>query len=790
MKSALFTIITLSLSAFALLPTSYAENSQKIRVGAYDNSPKIYLENGQAKGFWVDLTNYIAEQENWEIDYVECVWQECLEKLENKEIDLMVDVSTTDIREEKFTFTEETIINSWTEIYTKKDANIETLLDLNNKSLAVLKDSANYISPGGIKDILDGFEIYVNYQEFETYDEAFLATQKGQTDAVVTNMIFGWANGENYKLETSNIQFRPSKISYALPKEGPLTSTLVERIDFHIEALKENKNSIYYELYDSYFFPVDSLEKKLNFPYKVIGGGIISTLLIVLFFSYWNKELNKQIKLKTHTLRSTLRDLKKAQKVAHIGSWHLDIINDVLTWSDETYRIFGLKPQEFGATYKAFLDSIHPDDIEKVNKAYTDSLKTKEPYEIEHRIILKNGEIRHVIERCDTSFDKNDKPLHSVGTIQDITEMKQAETELRESEERLELALETAGTGMSDWNILSEEVIFNDRFNEIYGLKKHTKLQSREHWLSFIHPADRERVNKEVTEAVNGKTPYESAYRIITASNETKWVQSFGKVLFNSHDKPLRMIVAIYDITKQKDSEQELIEMDQLKSRFITALTHVARTPLSEIRWALETMLSGDFGELSKEQEIFLRKTLHSEQIILKLISNMNLALDVELGTIRYEKSKTSLLSLLKSVIKDHETELKIKNINCQFIPPKTTIPTLNLCADKIRAVLEILISNAITYSPEDKIIKINLTRKEHSTIIHVIDQGIGIPREEQVHIFERFFRASNASTTHQNGMGLELYIAKAIVEAHNGRIGFTSEEGKGSTFWIEFFDE
>jgi len=122
--------------------------------------------------------------------------------------------------------------------------------------------------------------------------------------------------------------------------------------------------------------------------------------------------------------------LNQAQALANIGHWELDLINNTLYWSDEVYRIFGLKPQEFDATYEAFLKYIHPDDIDLVSSSYRNSLKDKCAYYVEHRIIRQNGEIGFVEERCEHEFDNDGNPIKSIGTVHDITRRKNAENEL------------------------------------------------------------------------------------------------------------------------------------------------------------------------------------------------------------------------------------------------------------------------------------------------------------------------------------------------------------------------
>jgi PAS domain S-box-containing protein len=144
-------------------------------------------------------------------------------------------------------------------------------------------------------------------------------------------------------------------------------------------------------------------------------------------------------------LRASEARLKKSQEISHLGGWELDLVNDVLTWSDEIYRIFGLEPQEFGATYEAFLEAVHPEDREAVNNAYSGSLKEgMDSYEIEHRVVRKNtGEVRYVHEKCSHIRDNSGKIIKSIGMVHDITDRKISEVALTESEERVRRKLES-----------------------------------------------------------------------------------------------------------------------------------------------------------------------------------------------------------------------------------------------------------------------------------------------------------------------------------------------------------
>ncbi len=128
----------------------------------------------------------------------------------------------------------------------------------------------------------------------------------------------------------------------------------------------------------------------------------------------------------------------EAQRLTQIGSWELDLVTNTLYWSDEIYRMFNLDPKQFGATYEAFLNNIHPDDRDFVNKAYTESVKNKKPYNIVHRLLINDGTLKFVNERCETFYDDQGNAIRSVGTVQDITKRKQAEEELAKYSEQLE----------------------------------------------------------------------------------------------------------------------------------------------------------------------------------------------------------------------------------------------------------------------------------------------------------------------------------------------------------------
>jgi len=152
------------------------------------------------------------------------------------------------------------------------------------------------------------------------------------------------------------------------------------------------------------------------------------------------KDLEKELELLRVTdeaLRKSELRLKEAQETGHVGHWELNLKNNDLYWSDEVYRIFDLKPQQFKATYEAFLENIHPNDRKRVAETYETSVKNKTDYDIVHRLKLSHGGIKYVRERCNTTYDENDNPIFSIGTVADVTELVKKEKKIKKQNKEL-----------------------------------------------------------------------------------------------------------------------------------------------------------------------------------------------------------------------------------------------------------------------------------------------------------------------------------------------------------------
>lgn len=270
-------------------------------------------------------------------------------------------------------------------------------------------------------------------------------------------------------------------------------------------------------------------------------------------------------------LRHSEARLLETQRLAQLGGWELDIINNQLYWTDETFRLFEIDKNKFGASYEAFLNAIHPDDRDMVNQCYTDSLITREPYEVVHRLKMTDGRIKYVRERCASYFDVDGKPVRSVGTVQDITELTLAELALKESEQNLKDAQHIAHMGYLDWNTSTNEITWSDETYNIFGVPRDFS-PTLESTVSMVHPQDVEKLQQALGESISEKKKYNIDHRMVRPDGNIVHVHAEGKLFFNDDGEVCRMLGTVVDITEQKRAQEELQRSQSLYQSLVDSL--------------------------------------------------------------------------------------------------------------------------------------------------------------------------------------------------------------------------
>jgi signal transduction histidine kinase/CheY-like chemotaxis protein len=285
---------------------------KKIKVGIYQNKPKVFLDNqGKAQGFFIDILDYIASKEGWQIEYLPATWESNLIKLKQGEIDLLLDIAYSEKRAEYCDINSEIIFSNWAIVYIQENSEIESIIDLRNKKIAAMKGDISYED---FKLNIKNLGIFCTFVEVKEFSEVFELLDKKQVDAGIISRLFGLTHENKYDAQRSTIICCPNNLYFAVPRNQ--NKFLIERIDDHLEQLKRDDQSIYYksqmkwiEGISPWKFPV-WLRWLLTFVCGLIVLFAASIIVLRIQVNTRTTELNKM----NEELKAEIEERKRAEK--------------------------------------------------------------------------------------------------------------------------------------------------------------------------------------------------------------------------------------------------------------------------------------------------------------------------------------------------------------------------------------------------------------------------------------------------------------------------------------------
>ena len=504
-------------------------------------------------------------------------------------------------------------------------------------------------------------------------------------------------------------------------------------------------------------------------------------------------------------LQGKNKELNEAQQIAQLGSWEWNpSINDV-QWSDEMYRIYGYGEERFLVTFQKATERMLPEEAQKASKRmkkYTveaqrlfrqTGQKEFQNPPAEFSIVLPDGSRKILRAAGKIILTDEGKVSRMIGTVQDVTSEKLAELQLieinKKLDERNQFVEKLINSSLDLIMVVDKELrfmtlnkkaqtIINGYYKgELIGQKVtdvNPTLKGTQPYDDLLKAFKGEIIIRDKVKSTISENYYEHNYIPLTYANDEVYA-----VMIISHD--------ITDNIRQMEELKKVIEADKLKSDFIKMASHELKTPVTSIKGYSQLLLTAMKAEeegTKKLSPLLIKSSLISiDKQISRLTRLMSELLDLS-------KIETGMLDLNKEVFGINE--LAIETV--QDILYSHSKHSINLfhdfwCKvygdkDRIGQVLINFLTNAIKYSPTSDKIEVWIKRANDSSVsVCVRDFGIGVDKKYHERIFERFYRAEEKEEQTYPGFGIGLFIAKEIIQRHDGFISLESEKGKGSMF-------
>ncbi|GHC09432.1 PAS domain S-box protein [Cerasicoccus arenae] len=441
-----------------------------------------------------------------------------------------------------------------------------------------------------------------------------------------------------------------------------------------------------------------------------------------------------------------------------------------------------------------FLEITHPDDIE-MSLAHLQDITSsgKKEYRIEKRYIHAKGHAIWVNLTVSAVHDAKGKLLFFVSQIEDVTENRRLERELKTVNERLALATRAGGVGVWDWDVLNDRLTWDEQMFALYGTPP-VQLNGIESIRQWIHPDDVSDYFKKLQETLEGGELLNILFRVLKPDGSEGHLRAFATVERNAKGKPVRMVGTNWDISdavKQKQNLQSLAEQAKqaslAKSQFLANVSHEIRTPLNGVIGMTHLLL--DTPGLPEQHRETADLILSSSESLMLLINQILDFAKAESGKLELDVHRFNVRAVMRQLSSPLSIRAEKAGIAFSSNVDKKTPQRLRGDSGKLKQIIHNLADNAIKFTKEGKIeLSVRVLEETRSDVwlrFSIRDTGIGIEPSVQKRLFSAFMQADASTTRLYGGTGLGLAISKEIVELMGGKIGINSEPGKGSEFWF-----
>ncbi len=488
-------------------------------------------------------------------------------------------------------------------------------------------------------------------------------------------------------------------------------------------------------------------------------------------------------------LRRSRENLARAQHVAGIGSFERDLISGKIEWSDEFLRIWGVESKPSHGTAELLLSLVHPEDRQRFMEGRDAALGRKENSALDFRIIKPDGSERILHREYGVMFDGAGKAVRMFGTVQDITERKKIELQMRRSRENLARAQRIAAMGSFDRDFVTDEAEWSDEMYHVLGIEKEAMRPGPETLLKLVHPDDREKFLSYRRAELEGQALQPLEYRVIRPDGAERIVRRETVMVFDDEKRPLSLYGTLQDVTelrlaerRERELERQLLHSQKLEALGTLAggIAHDLNNTLVPIM-ALSKLMARRFesGSLVRANLETIHEASERARDLVKRVVAFARKDEAE-------KRDTDLAELVDEVLKLLRATIP-SSIALQS--DISHVPSIPADASQIHQVVTNLVSNAFqAIGGEIGTIAVTLDvvpgmAGAQEIRLSVSDTGVGMDQATQQRIFEPFFTTKEVG----QGTGLGLSIVHGIVTGHGGRVEVKSAPGKGTRFDLYF---
>ncbi|MBE9226050.1 PAS domain S-box protein [Phormidium sp. LEGE 05292] len=510
------------------------------------------------------------------------------------------------------------------------------------------------------------------------------------------------------------------------------------------------------------------------FPAAITASTIYDQKTKITGIRWLIKDISEQKKIET-ALRVSEEKFRQLAENIQAVFWIKDTQTEKIIYLSKAYETIWHRSCE--SVYQNrlnWLETVHPDDRQRVEFLCCE-LQNIESFDLEYRIIRPDDSVGWIRDRAFPIANEAGKIIRVAGIAEDITDRKQAEEALQQSEEKFRQLAENIQAVFWIKDAQTHNNLYvSQAYQTIWQRSCESLSQNAFNWLNTIHPDDRQKVestffNRKRTE------PLQEQYRIIRPDGSIRWIRDRAFPILNEAGEIIRVAGIAEDITEQQ-------QIEQIKNEFIGIVSHELRTPLTAIQMSLGLLKTGVYKNNPEKFQRMLDIALLDTNRLVNLVNDILDLERLESGRVVLEKTICQAVDLIQQAVNGMEALATAQQITLKI---NSTDVQVWAARDAIVQTLTNLLSNAIKFSPPNSTITLEAKSQMDLVLFQVTDRGRGIPADQLELIFGRFQQVDASDSRDKGGTGLGLAICQSIIQQHGGEIWVESVLGKGSTFFF-----